>query len=380
MNIWVIGRNYPSKENKMAGSFELEQANLLAKHGNQVSYIAAVFHPVRKIKKWGYYNFQDGAVNVFTYSVPYVPERFYLHIKRFQKKVWEILLEKVKKAQGIPDIIHVHYPTMITIPEAVLAYKEVGTHIILTEHWTKTLIEEIDNFQRRQLTQYVNEADMTISVGEPLKRAILNITGTKKPISIVPNMVPSLFSYQASDSKSCIYNFIAVGRLVPVKQIDQIALAFAQCFAGKKDIHLTIVGDGIERKRIEDIIKEYNMTSQVTLTGTLSRKETAERISLADSLICFSRLETFGVPIIEAWACGIPAIGVNGLGMTNCWKEELGYVVDFDNIEELKQAMQKIYEKRDMFNSGKITAFAMRNFGEDAVYKDLMEIYRKAMD
>lgn len=380
MNIWVIGRNYPSKENKMSGSFELEQAKLLAKHGNQISYIAAVFHPVRKIKKWGYYNFQDGVVKVFTYSVPYAPERFYLHFKRFQKKIWDILLEKVKNKQGIPDIIHVHYPTMITIPESVLAYKEVGTHIILTEHWTKILINQIDNFQRKQLIQYVNAADVTISVGEPLKRAILNITGTKKPINIVPNMVSSLFSYQSSDSKSCIYNFITVGRLVPVKQIDQITLAFAQCFAGNKNIHLTIVGDGTERKKIESIIKEYNMASQVTLTGTLSRKETAERISFADSLICFSRLETFGVPIIEAWTCGVPAIGVNGLGMTNYWNEELGYVVDFDNIEELEQAMQKIYEKRDMFDSGKIRTFALRNFGEDAVYKDLMEIYRKAMD
>ena len=91
MNIWVIGRNYPSKENKMSGSFELEQAKLLAKHGNQISYIAAVFHPVRKIKKWGYYNFQDGVVKVFTYSVPYAPERFYLHFKRFQKTIWDIL-------------------------------------------------------------------------------------------------------------------------------------------------------------------------------------------------------------------------------------------------------------------------------------------------
>ena len=297
-------------------------------------------------------------------------------MKRFQKKIWEILLKRVKEEQGIPDIIHIHYPAMVTIPEPVLAYQKEGTRIVLTEHWTKTMLNTMDAFQRKQLIQYVDAADATISVGTPLKQAILNITGTKKKIQVVPNVVSSLFYYDPTVVPSKTYNFVTVGRLVPVKQIDKVTRAFAETFAGKNNIHLTIIGDGSERKKIEKIMGDYNIQSQVTLTGTLSREETANLISHSDSLVCFSRCETFGVPVIEAWACGKPVIGVNGLGMTEYWNDELGYVVHYDRIDELKQAMLKIYEKRESYNSKKIAEFCVNNFGEEAIYQGLINVYK----
>lgn len=376
MNIWVIGRSYPLKKNKMSGSFELEQAKLLAKHGHQVSYIAAIFHPFKKVKKWGYCEFEDDSVKVFTESVFYAPERMHLHMKRFQKKIWELLLNQVKKKQGIPDIIHVHYPAMITIPDPVLAYQKEGSRIVLTEHWSKTMLNTMDTFQRKQLIQYVDTADAIISVGTPLKQAILNITGTKREIQVVPNIVSSLFCYNPTVVPGKTYNFVTVGRLDPIKQIDKITQAFAENFAGKNNIHLTIIGDGDERKRIEKTICDNNIQSQVTLMGTLPREETANLISKADSLVCFSRYETFGVPVIEAWACGKPVIGTNRMGMTEVWNDELGYVVHYDRIDELKQAMIKIYENREKYNSPKIAAFAKEHFGEEAVYKLLLDIYK----
>ena len=40
MKIWVIGRGFPVKKNNMKGSFEFEQAQMLARHGNEVIYMA----------------------------------------------------------------------------------------------------------------------------------------------------------------------------------------------------------------------------------------------------------------------------------------------------------------------------------------------------
>ena len=52
MKIWVIGRNYPEPSNNMSGSFEIEQAKMLQKYGNNVQYICCSFHPIKKIKNW----------------------------------------------------------------------------------------------------------------------------------------------------------------------------------------------------------------------------------------------------------------------------------------------------------------------------------------
>lgn len=50
MVIWVIGRNYPLSDNDMQGSFELEQAKMLAWYGNEVHYLACSLHPLKRSK------------------------------------------------------------------------------------------------------------------------------------------------------------------------------------------------------------------------------------------------------------------------------------------------------------------------------------------
>lgn len=375
MRIWVIGRSYPTKQNKMRGSFELEQAKLIASYGHDVSYIAAIFHPINKVKKWGYLHFDDGNVAVYTESLFYAPERMHLHLRFFQMKVWKCLLSKVEKERNLPDIIHIHYPGMVSIPEAILAYQKRGVKVVVTDHWSKTLMNTMDSFQRMQLITYANRADAVLCVGHPLREAIMKITCTKKNVQVIPNMVSPIFKPNLQEKQKGIYNFISVGRLESVKQIDMVVAAFAKGFAGKEDIQLTIVGDGKERGRIEKIIEKCQVKNQVHLTGVLSREETAKKVASSDALICFSRLETFGVPVIEAWACGKPVIASDGLGFLEYWNDELGYVVHHNDVEGLCESMEKIYLNRVKYDSKIIAQFAEDNFGEKAVYEKLQDVY-----
>ena len=91
----------------------------------------------------------------------------------------------------MPDIIHIHYPGMNFIPEAVLPYQKKGVKIVTTDHWTKTLTDNMDSFQRNQLITYAHEVDAVLCVGHPLKESIQRITRTEKPIQVVPNVVSS---------------------------------------------------------------------------------------------------------------------------------------------------------------------------------------------
>lgn len=376
MKIWVLGRSYPTKQNKMRGSFELEQAQLLSRYGeNKVTYIACVFHPINKIRKWGYANFKDGDVKVYVRSVPFAPERMHIHLRNLQGAVWRQLLKKVADEDGIPDIIHVHYPGMVSIADAVLEYKNKGTKIITTDHWTKTLQNNMDSFQRKQLKQYAEEADKIICVSQALKEAIQRITGTKKDIRIVPNVVSNLFTITENKKAAPNYNFVAVGRLVPVKQIDQIVLAFSKVFAGQVNVTLTVVGNGPEYKKIKKIIRDFNAESQIELAGTLTREQTAEKVKKSDCLICFSRLETFGVPVIEAWACGKPVVASSAVQILDDWDEDLGYLIPYNDTMKLQSTLERAYKEKDKFNAKKIADFASNNFGEKAIYRKLMNIY-----
>lgn len=376
MKIWVIGRNYPTKKNRMNGSFELEQAKLLAKYGNKVSYVTCVFHPFKKIKKWGYCTFKEQEINVYAESTPYFLERMYVHLPGFQGRIWKRLLACVEEEEGIPDIIHIHYPAMITIPEVVLAYQKKGTKIVTTEHWSKVLNNTLDSFQKEQLIKYVNGADVTLCVGQTLKEAIRKIVKTDKEITVVPNIVSDRFFLSVKERKeSKNYKFVTVGRLSPVKQIDRIVQAFSKAFADNSGVELIIIGDGGERKKIEKIIEGGKVSEQVKITGTLSRDKVAELLQEADTLVCFSKYETFGVPVIEAWACGKPVIVSDTLGFLEYWNADLGYIVSHRDVEELAEAMREMYDNRKKYDAKKISNFAIDNFGELAVYQKLMDVY-----
>lgn len=375
MNIWVIGRSYPTKQNQMRGSFELEQAKLLAKHGHHVCYVAAIFHPIKKVKKWGYCHFKDDTVQVYTESVFYAPDRMHVHMPVFQGKIWEKLLSKVEKEEGFPDIIHIHYPGMVSVPGPFLAYKRRGAGLVTTDHWSQTLNNTMDNFQRKQLITYAKQADAVLCVGGPLKEAVRRITGIKKEITVVPNVVSASFSCNRNKEPSEIFNFIAVGRIEPVKQMDKITETFAKEFAGKENVHLTIVGDGKERSKVTEIIDKYKIQNQVHLTGTLSREATAEKVKDADALICYGKWETFGVPIIEGWACGKPVIFSRNVGVIEYWNEELGCVVDQNDPGDLGKAMKYVYANIQQYDAKKIAKFAEENFNEETVYNKLLAVY-----
>ena len=86
-----------------------------------------------------------------------------------------------------------------------------------------------------------------------------------------------------------------------------------------------------------------------------------------------SNLETFGVPIIEAWACGIPAISSDALGFAEYWEKRLGYIVDQKNVTELTETMIEIINEK--YDQEWLHKFAVDNFSEPVICARLESIY-----
>lgn len=373
MNIWVIGRSYPQKSNNMQGSFELEQAKMLAKHGHKVSYVACVFHPFKKVKKWGYCHWTEDNLNVFTYSQIYTIERMKLHLELFQSLVWKKLLTMVETEVGIPDVIHIHYPANITIAKDILSYQSKGTKIVCTEHWTQVLKNTIDSYEKKRLTAYAENANAFLCVGPPLKEAVKKLTNTNKEIYVVPNIVNELFKPIEHNKEGFI--FVAVGVLFPHKQFDKIIQAFANVFKGNNNVKLKIIGDGPEADNLKKRTIEYGIGSQVQFTGKLFRNETAKEVAISNCLICYSNCETFGVPIIEGWACGLPVIATTAAAVREGWDEGLGIQVSPDNLAELEKAMKYMYENYSQYDSEYIRNYSVANYSENEIYNKLISIY-----
>ena len=281
----------------------------------------------------------------------------------------------VEENTGTPDVIHVHYPTLLTQPEAVLSYKAKGTKVVATEHWTAVQTGQINSHELNQLKLYVSESDQFICVGKPLKDNIQKLTQTEQELCIVPNVVPNFFKCKEKDWGD--FRFVAVGRLVPVKQFDRLIETFWKAYAGDKSVTLTIVGGGKEYRHLNEQIDKLGAAEQIRLTGTLPRNQTAEIISNSDVLVCYSRLETFGVPVIEAWYCGIPVIASDAIGFAEYFDESMGFLVSKDDDEKLQKSLLRIRKEYGKYSRQYIHSFAENNFSEAAVYKKLMDIYNE---
>jgi glycosyltransferase involved in cell wall biosynthesis len=346
---------------------------MLAKYGNHVSYIACVFHPFKKVKKWGYCHWTEDNLGVFTYSQVYAIERMKLHLEKFQSFIWRKLLSHVEAETGIPDVIHVHYPANITMAKVILAYKEKGVKIVCTEHWTQVLKNTIDGYEKKRLTSYANYADAFLCVGPPLKEAVQSISHTNRELFVVPNIVNAVFKPLEQSGTGLV--FIAVGVLFPHKQFDKIIDAFASAFKGMDNVCLKIVGDGPEAVSLKKKCVELDVSDQVIFTGKLNRSETAQEVASSDCLICYSNCETFGVPIIEGWACGLPVIATTAAAVREGWDDKLGLQVSPSNIEELKQSMQYIYNHVAEYDSSFIVNYAREHYSEEVVYQMLLHFY-----
>lgn len=373
MNIWVIGRGIPKASNNMYGSFEYEQAQMLARHGMKVVYIGLDFRPIHRLRKWGTSRSESGGMTAYELCLPIRP--LPLIQNQLEFLFCKKLYEKIEQEQQTPDIIHVHFPALRSYLVHELFQKK-GVKIVVTEHWTQVQRKDVPKQFLDNLNWFAHNADAFACVGEPLKESVKYLTQTKKPITVIPNVINESFKYHATaDSET--YQLLGVGRLAKVKRFDLMISAFAKAYADQPNVTLKIVGGGEEYDCLSKQIKECGLEDRVILTGVKSREETAKEVAQCDALICASNFETFGVPVIEAWACGKPVIGTDALGFLEYMDDRLGFIAAADDEDQMVSAMRQLYEKRDTFDGKWISAFAHENFGEDAVTAKICALYEQ---
>lgn len=375
MYVLVIGRAYPNLNTGMMGIFEFEHAKALQKYNCEVAYAFCDTRSIKSLQKFGYYNIISDDVDVVGYHLPIkgLPRKIFSKTKnRYYKKI----LNEIIKIKGIPDIIHVHFPILNLTEELWSELLRFNRPIVVTEHWSKVQTKSLNDFQRNFLRRVVEESDDFICVGDLLKRSVVELTDTNKEIKVIPNMISTEFRYTGMEPKSSKkFNFISVGRLVELKRFDQLIDAFTLAFKENKNIQLTIVGDGVLYKQLKQQINKLQMQDQIQMKGFLSRSETASMIQQSNALVSASVLETFGVPFIEALACGKPIISVKDSSIEKYINESNGIVFEPNNVDDLAEKLREMYNKRHSYNGKRIAMESQNLFSEEAVTREIIRIY-----
>jgi glycosyltransferase involved in cell wall biosynthesis len=117
-------------------------------------------------------------------------------------------------------------------------------------------------------------------------------------------------------------------------------------------IKLLLVGDGVERKKIEEHAKHCNMVNNLIITGF--QQDVRPYILASDIVIMPSVAETFSIAILEAMALGKPIVSSNiGGASEQVIDGENGYLFPAGNINALAAKIEIIIEKNLFQSMGK---------------------------
>jgi glycosyltransferase involved in cell wall biosynthesis len=132
-------------------------------------------------------------------------------------------------------------------------------------------------------------------------------------------------------------NFIAVGRLSPIKDFPTLLRAFRHV-RDRRAAHLTILGDGAERARLTALAAELGLGDSVDLRGIVP--DPFPYIAQARVLVVSSLSEGFGNMVVEAMACGTQIVSTRcGAPVRLLRDGELGQLAAVGDAEGLGQAM-----------------------------------------
>ncbi len=141
--------------------------------------------------------------------------------------------------------------------------------------------------------------------------------------------------------------FVYVGRVSSEKNIDVLLQAFRMLIAQGQSVELAVVGDGPDLARLRGA---YGDVPGLTFTGYLHGAALAAAYASSYALVFPSMSDTFGNVVLEAHACGIPAIVSDKGGPQEIVRaHDSGMVVDAQTPEPFAAAMHRLIADTDAY-------------------------------
>jgi glycogen(starch) synthase len=175
---------------------------------------------------------------------------------------------------------------------------------------------------------------------------------------------------------------LALGRVVEKKGFDLLLAAFAAIDPGLRTADLVIAGAGSSMEDLEKEAVALGVAPHVHFVGRLSRDEVAAAMAGADLFVMPSRLEPFGIVILEAWRAGVAVVATTRGGPPEFVHDGRdGVLVDPFDTERLALALQDLLaddnRRRAIADAGRVT---VESFAWPIIARRYQQIYSSVID
>ena len=248
---------------------------------------------------------------------------------------------------GTPMVLCVHDTMTETLPEMFFATRQARLRwrvkLWLARHQARRIVSPSEQARR----------DVAREFGIPIEK--IGRIGEGIAAAFVPTQDPStiratLDRYGLATPPPIV---LYVGGVSLHKNLDGLVRALARV---KSDCQLVIVGEvkndsylGASRK-LQSVIDELGMGNRVAFTGYVPDADLAALYHAARLLVQPSFAEGFGLPVVEAMACGTP-VAVSRRGALPEIVGDAGLYFDPQDIGEMAATIDRLLSDDDLRNT-----------------------------
>ena len=394
MKIAMLGQSYPPMISG-ASLFICHLAEALAERGNKVLVLAA------SDQGESYYQKSDNLTVLRLQSFPNpmrVNQRFLIWPEN------EILSALREFA---PDIIHVHEPFQLAY-FARLYSQQADVPCILTIHGLPSMVStyipensDLHQFIEKGLWKYaswlIRQFDAKVTPTETISRLVAEQTGehpytisggvdlrtfTPDPLNVNDEVDLRASLGVPADGRIILH----VGRLDEGKNIIDIVRAAALIMNEnpRKNIHLVMIGDGCERPLAEKLAHELDVAEYCHFPGYIHDVDQISAIYRISDLFCMaSEIETQGLVLLEAAACGLPIVAYDSTAVHEIVQHGVnGFLVQSRDVGRLAEGMKTILKDPELMKRMKKAgweAVQVHDFDRtvdeyEALYRSLVQV------
>lgn len=276
-----------------------------------------------------------------------------------------------------PDIVHAQglgtaVPALISKRILHISYVVWGrgSDVYLPDWFTKLTSKTI-----------IRNASSVIALTSDMKRVMQGIYD--RNIEIVPNgiekgdYVDKLSVQKTKDIEKII---LFVGRLHPVKGVRYLLQAMQIIHEEMPSARLILVGDGAERRQLEDMTDNLGIRGCVNFVGKVPHERIPDYMRQADVFVLPSVSEGFPVTVLEAIACGLSIVATRVGGLPDIIEDGTnGYLIDPKSEKQIAKALLKLLQDehlREYMSANNKNA--AEKYSWDKVAATLEEIYQNS--
>lgn len=206
----------------------------------------------------------------------------------------------------------------------------------------------------------VRKADVIFTVSGNSKKDLMRFFKVREDkIVVTYNAVDSKFIHK--DRKEVEYLFdrygipagkkviMYVGNLKPHKNLSRLLKAYSK-LDGRENTCLVLVGKAFDSEDLTPEINSLGLEKEVIRTGIVVNDELVDFYNLADLFVFPSLYEGFGIPPLEAMACGTPVVCSNNSSLPEV-VGDAAYTFDPYDEAAIRDAMMRVLNDNELSKS-----------------------------